>query len=240
MLSIVTDRHDELRAVETLLEFRCEALILLGSQQSPERLAALAATVPVTLIGRQDAPETLDVVRSADERGLRLLVDHLVQLGHRRIAHVDGGRGAIADDRRCGYRAAMRRHGLGDEVLVVAGGATEEDGWRAGGALLEAGDLPTALVAFNDHCAFGLLGRLLREGVSVPGEVSLTGYDDAAIARYASVDLTTVTQEGATQAAWAVGAAVARLEDQAGGPRRLVIEPQLVTRGTTGVPRATG
>ena len=74
----------------------------------------------------------------------------------------------------------------------------------------------------------------------MPGDVSVTGYDDAAIARYASVDLTTVSQEGATQATWAVEAAVARLEGEPDGARRLVVEPLLVIRGTTGVPRATG
>ena len=93
VLSIVTPKRDELRAVETLLEFRCEALILLGSQQTRRELDRLAGTVQVTLVGRKDAPRTLDVVRSDDDRGLDLIVDHLVGLGHRRIVHVDGGHG---------------------------------------------------------------------------------------------------------------------------------------------------
>ncbi len=240
VLSIVTDRHDEARAVETLLEFRCEAVILLGSQQSREALARLASAVPVILIGRQDAPDAIDVVRSADDRGLGMLVDHLVGMGHRRIAHVDGGRGTIAGDRRRGYRSAMRRHGLLDDALVITGGPTEEDGWRAAEQLLGGEELPTAVVAFNDNCAFGVLGRLARAGIGVPGEVSVTGYDDAAIARYASVDLTTVSQEGETQATWAVEAAIARLEGEPDEVRRLVVEPVLVTRGTTGAPRVTG
>ncbi|WP_426564996.1 LacI family DNA-binding transcriptional regulator [Angustibacter sp. McL0619] len=236
VLSIVTPRHDETRAVETLLEYRCEGLILLGSLQSAEELARLGDTIPLTLIGRSDAPGNVDVVRSADDVGLGLLVDHLVGLGHRRIAHVDGGRTAISTDRRRGYRAAMHRAGLTDRVLVLRGGLTEQDGWRAAEQLLQLPEPPTAVVAFNDHCAFGVLGRVQRAGLRVPDDVSVTGYDDAWIARYASVDLTTVSQDAETQGAWAVQSAVARLEGRPEGPRERVVEPLLVVRGSTGPP----
>ena len=107
MLGTVTADHDEQRAVETLLEFRCEALILLGTDHSAADLQALAATTPVVLIGRRAAAPNLDVVRSADNQGLEQVVDHPVGLGHRRIAHIDGGAGAISVDRRRGYRTAM-------------------------------------------------------------------------------------------------------------------------------------
>lgn len=237
VLSIVTPKRDELRAVETLLEFRCEALILLGSQQTRRELDRLAGTVQVTLVGRKDAPRTLDVVRSDDDRGLDLIVDHLVGLGHRRIVHVDGGHGAIAGDRRRAFQAAMQRHGLADLASVVPGGEAEQDGWRAAEDLLRDAELPTAVVAFNDHCGFGVMGRLQRAGVSVPADVSVTGFDDAAIARYASVDLTTVSQDAVTQATWAVQTAVARLDGEVADAQRLVVEPTLVLRSTTDVPR---
>ena len=98
-------------------------------------------------------------------------------------------------------------------------------------------ELPTAVVAFNDHCGFGVMGRLQRAGVSVPADVSVTGFDDAAIARYASVDLTTVSQDAVTQATWAVQTAVARLDGEVADAQRLVVEPALVLRSTTDVPR---
>ena len=133
MLGTVTADHDEQRAVETLLEFRCEALILLGTDHSAADLQALAATTPVVLIGRRAAAPNLDVVRSADNQGLEQVVDHPVGLGHRRIAHIDGGAGAISVDRRRGYRTAMRRHGQGVETRIIPGDS-EEDGWRYPGA----------------------------------------------------------------------------------------------------------
>lgn len=238
VLSAVGARHDETRAVATLLEFRCESVILLGSGLPQPDLEQLAATVPVILIGRRASLHNLDVVRCADGLGQRLLIDHLVALGHREIAHVDGGPGMISADRRTGYRAAMRRYGL--RATVVTGGAGERDGVTAAENLLEAGPLPTAVTVFNDHAALGVIGRLAAAGVDVPGQISVAGFDDSPIARFAAVDLTTISQEAATQATWAVQAAVQRLENGRDEPQEWVLEPSLVVRGSTGPPRSRG
>lgn len=147
VLSTVTARHDESRAVETLLEFRCESVILLGSNLPNGALETLTRVVPVVLIGRRAALGNIDVVRTDDDHGQGLLVDHLVGLGHAQIAHVDGGPGIISADRRQGYLSAMRRHGLNHHVTVVPGGFGEGDGWRAAGELLAAGHLPSAVTA---------------------------------------------------------------------------------------------
>jgi LacI family transcriptional regulator len=86
VLSTVTESHDERRAIETLLEFRCESLILLGSELEKRKLDDLAASVPVVLVGRRVVTDSVDVVRTADDKGLGLVVDHLVKLGHHDIA----------------------------------------------------------------------------------------------------------------------------------------------------------
>src|SRR5918994_6098594 len=113
VLSAVTRTRSEGRAAETLVDFRCEALILLGPIAPAAQLAALGRQLPVVVIGRRVAAAGVDVVRSADANGVGQVVDHLAGLGHRAIAYVDGGRGPIAADRRRGYRTAMRRHRLG-------------------------------------------------------------------------------------------------------------------------------
>lgn len=236
VLATVTAGHDEGRAVETLLEFRCEALILLGSELTKARLAELAGQLPVILVGRRVALNTLDVVRTADDHGLGLVIDHLVALGHRQIAHVSGGRGPISTDRRRGYQRAMQRHGLGEFVHVLPGGASEEHGWRATESLMAARRVPTAVTTFNDHCALGVIDRLTRSGIAVPGRVSVTGYDNSPIAQFSAVDLTTVSQEAPTQAEWSVRAAVERLEGLRVRPQASVLPPRLVVRGTTTQP----
>ena len=96
VLSTVTRNRREDRAVETLLDFRCEALILLGPEVPTARLRSLDRLQPVVVVGRRIVGGTLDVVRSADHVGVGLAVDHLTELGHRDITYVDGGTGTIA------------------------------------------------------------------------------------------------------------------------------------------------
>jgi DNA-binding LacI/PurR family transcriptional regulator len=234
VLSTVTGSHDERRAIETLLEFRCESLILLGSELGKPMLDDLAASVPIVLVGRRVATENIDVVRTADDKGLGLVVDHLVGLGHHDIAHIDGGRHTISGDRRRGYRTAMRRHHMADHVRILAGGSAEADGFRAADQLLKADQLPTAITTFNDHSAMGVIDRLVRAGVAVPEVISVAGYDNAPIAQFAAVNLTTVSQEAPIQAQWAVRAAVERLEGVRTETRESILEPRLIVRGSTG------
>jgi DNA-binding LacI/PurR family transcriptional regulator len=236
VLSAVTRTRDERRAVETLVDFRCEALVLLGPDAPAAQLAGLGRQLPVVVIGRRVAAAGVDVVRSADDQGVGQAVDHLAGLGHHSIAYVDGGKGTIASDRRRGYRTAMRRHGLTDHVRVVVGDHTEAAGTRAARTLLGEGRLPSAVVAFNDRCALGLLDALSRAGVEVPTGVSVVGYDDSSLSRLAHVNLTTVSQDARRQAEHAVAAVVERLDHGRTADREVVLTPHLVVRGTTGAP----
>jgi DNA-binding LacI/PurR family transcriptional regulator len=239
VLSTVTRTRDEGRAVETLLDSRCEALVLLGPEAPASRLSALDRQLPVVAVGRSVPSAGVDVVRVADEEGVAQAVDHLVGLGHRRIAHVDGGPGVIAAGRRRGYQRAMRRHRLGSHVQVVEGDHGEASGARAARTLLASDAPPTAVVTYNDASAVGLLDALLRSGVDVPGEVSVVGYDDSPLSRLAHVDLTTVSQESQQLMQHAVAAVVERLDGARTEHREVVVPPRLVVRGTTGPPPTT-
>jgi DNA-binding LacI/PurR family transcriptional regulator len=237
VLSAVAPSRDERRAVESLLDDRCEALLLLGPESPTARLAELGARLPVVAVARSVATESVEVVRSGDADGAAQAVDHLVGLGHRHIAHVDGGRAPGAAERRRGYRAAMRRHGLADREQLVPGGMSAADGAGAVPGLLAGAQAPTAVLAFNDECATGVLDALLRAGVPVPTGVSVVGFDDSHLARLPHVDLTTVAQDARDMARLAVGKAVARLEGTEAGGREAVVPPRLVVRGTTAGPR---
>jgi DNA-binding LacI/PurR family transcriptional regulator len=235
LLSVVTSTRDERGAAEVLLDFRCEALILLGPDDPAARLNALGEELPVVVVGRRIPDPAVDVVRAADDQGVGQAVDHLVALGHRAVAFVDGGRGTIASDRRRGYRRTMQRHGLAGQVRVIPGDHTEEAGMRAAAAL--DGSLPTAVIASNDRCAVGLLDALARRGTKVPEEVSVVGCDDSTLARLAHVNLTSVSQGARGQADQAIALAVERLEAGRTAPREVVLPPHLVVRSTTGPQR---
>jgi DNA-binding LacI/PurR family transcriptional regulator len=126
-LSAVAPGRDERRAVTSLLQDRCEALILLGPHAPTSYLAGLAARMPLVVVARPVRNRAVDVIRTDDAAGLHQAVDHLVALGHTRIAHIDGGRAPGAAERRRGYRQALQRHGLADAALILPGGLTEDD-----------------------------------------------------------------------------------------------------------------
>ena len=232
-LSAVTPRRDERRAVGSLLQDRCEAMILLGPDSPAGYLAELAGRCPVVVVARAVNGRGVDVVRTADDEGLQQAVDHLVALGHRRIAHIDGGRAPGAAQRRRGYRQAMHRHGLDADILIVPGGLGEEDGAEAARQLLATVPRPTAVAVFNDRSATGLLDVFRNAGLSVPQDISVVGFDDSRLARLSHVDLTTVAQDASRMATLAVARAIDRLDGTPTGGREIVIPPRLIVRGTT-------
>ncbi|MFI7129292.1 LacI family DNA-binding transcriptional regulator [Nonomuraea sp. NPDC050153] len=232
VLGAMTATHDERRAIETLIDFRCEALLLLGPTMPEDELASLVRGIPTVCVGRPlDLPD-VDVVRADDERGIADVVDHLVALGHRRIAHVDGGPGHIAAFRRRAYEAAARRHGI--EPVVLPGGLTERSGAQAL-EHLDPGAGVTAIVAFNDRTALGLIEALESAGVGVPADMSVAGFDDSLMARHPRMALTTVSQLPLEQARLAVQAAIDRLDGPDRDRREIVLPTRLVVRGSTGV-----
>jgi DNA-binding LacI/PurR family transcriptional regulator len=117
---------------------------------------------------------------------------------------------------------------------VIPGDYTEESGADAARALLRERRLPTGIFAGNDRCAHGVLDTLIRAGVDIPGEESVVGYDDSRTARLSFIDLTTIRQNATQMAQSAVQALVDRLDNGRREVRDIVLDPQLVTRTSTG------
>jgi DNA-binding LacI/PurR family transcriptional regulator len=218
-LSAVTGFRGEAIAVQSLLDYRCESLVLLGPTSTPAALAALAEAQPTVVIARKVRAAGVHVVRTDDAAGGRLAVEHLLSLGHTWIAHVDGDRAPGAAERRTAYLRTMRRAGL--DPLVVPGGPTEAAGATA------ARDLPaniTAVAAFNDACGIGILHALRARNLSI------IGYDDSSPSRLDHIQLTTIAQNADRLASAALGLATCEDRDH---PQEIITEPDLVVRATT-------
>lgn len=237
VLSTTVPTRDEERAIDALLGHRCEALILFGPKASAAYLTQLGGEYPVVSISRRVPDAPLDVVHTAEAKGVRQAVDYLVGEGHRDIIHIDGGSGPGSAERKRAYRAAMRKHGIADHGRVIPGNHTEDSGVHAAEVLLAEDTLPTAVLAANDRCALGLLGALHKAGVKVPQEVSVVGYDDSRVAMLSHIGLTTVHQNADELGRLAVRAAVERTETPTMPGRELVLDPELRVRGTSGPPR---
>ncbi|WP_052465808.1 LacI family DNA-binding transcriptional regulator [Mobilicoccus massiliensis] len=195
VLSAITATRGPDAAVEALLRDRCSALVLISPEVDEAALTGWAAQVPVVVLGSPLRAAGVGVVSTDEAAGMALAVDHLVALGHRDILHVDGADGVMAVTRAEAYRDAMHRHGL--TPRVAHGGVTEEAGIAAAERLLEhdSAARPTAVVAYNDMAAIGLLLTLRAAGVAVPGDIAVVGYDDTRTARLSTIGLTSVSQD---------------------------------------------
>ena len=221
----------EADAVEAFLELRVDGVILVGSRLPKAAIEAAAATVPVVAVGRRLRSKVVDTVNNHEEQGARLAVDHLVGLGHEHIVHIDGGRGAGSAPRRSGYRRTMAMHGLPDRV--VGGDFTELSGVRAVTGLVRSGTLPSAIFAANDLSAAGVLGGLGREGLRVPEDVSLVGYDNTGLAAMHHIALTTIDQPRAEMGRRSFEALLERVGHTRTTVVDIAVAPALVIRRTT-------
>ena len=172
----------ESRALDTFLASRVDGIIVAGCRLPATRLDALAHEVAVVSVGRALPKTVLGSVTTDDAFGARLAVEHLHELGHRRIAHIDGGKGAGAAPRRSGYLHTMRVLGLTDVAQVVAGDFTEEAGARGAERLFRGTDIPTAIFTANDLSAVGAIDVIERCGLVIPDEVSVVGFDNTSLA----------------------------------------------------------
>jgi DNA-binding LacI/PurR family transcriptional regulator len=224
------------KAIDTFLELRTEAIVLAGPLLDDRVIRRASRAVPVVVVGRTVHISGVDSVTNDDWAGSELVVEHCVALGHREIAHVDGGPGADAAARREGYMAAMQRLGLGRHIQVAPGLFTEEGGHSGGLALMDRLPRPTAIFAANDLAAVGVLNAVEEKGLRAPEDVSIVGYDNTSIAALRHVSLTTVHQPRRKMGKLAVTILLERLEQGRVEARHVVLPPRLVVRGTTSPP----
>jgi len=221
---------------DPLLDLRVDGLVVVGTLPDPASLGTAAERIPVVVAGaREPAPAGVDVVAGDDERGARLVTEHLLGLGHRRIAHI-AGYGAVGELRRRSFEATMRAHGLADRALVEAGDMTEEGGYRTTVRLLGRPDRPTALFAVNDIASVGAISAAEELGLRVPHDVSVVGYDNTSISRLRHVWLTTVDNGSHEVGRRAARCLLDRFEHPGGAGQLHLTAPTLEIRGTTAAP----
>jgi LacI family transcriptional regulator len=238
------DPETELRQVRNLVANRVGAILIAGSgfvdseveapvRDELERYAASGGRVAV--IGRHHL--RADTVQPDNTDGGRLIAEHVLDLGHRRLAILSGSLGlTTVTDRLAGVHETMRAAGVDPDGVPVIEEEFTRDGGRAGTTriLAEHPDT-TAVLALNDDMAIGCLSELRRARISVPGRITVTGFDDVAVAGDLAPGLTTIRLPMADMGARALALA---LKEPGSRARRQKVPAELVVRGSSGPVKA--
>jgi DNA-binding LacI/PurR family transcriptional regulator len=233
--SLDTDR--EVEAIETLIELQVDGLILMAPRTKRSYIEEVASRIPTVATGFSSRSELFDSIAGDERIGSAVVVDHLVKLGHRDIAHVHGRSAPGARPRRLQYERSMRRHGLEDHIRAVPGDFTEQGGIDGITEILDEGTEPTAVFMGNDFAALGALEVLDERRIRVPRDLSIVGYDNLDAAKAHRVELTTVDQPRFAMGELSMQLLLERLDRQRTTPKHVVLPPRLVVRTTTGPPR---
>jgi LacI family transcriptional regulator len=223
----------EARCIDTLRARRVDGLIVFTGRLSDAVLRATAKSLPLVVTGRTLRAPRLYSLNFDNIVGARLATEHLLSLGHRRIAFVAGDPlHPDAQEREHGYRAALAAAGVAyDPALVVPGWFHEQSGQAAIEKLLSDGVRFSAVFAANDQMAAGAALALHQRGLRVPGDVSLVGFDDLPSSTFSIPPLTTVHQPMQELGRLAAQAVLDLLAGRA--PTAQMQPPVLVARDST-------
>lgn len=237
------DEAAEARVTEAMIDRSMDGLVLIAPISARSHLEYVAGLVPTVVVGRHGHSAAYDTVVDDDDAGAALVVGHLADLGHRRIAHIEHletNPARLAEMpnaiRADGYQQAMRACGLAEEIDVVSTRYTQEGGYAGAQQLLARPRRPTAIFAGADIVAMGVLEAVADAGLSVPGDISVAGYDNTTFAAYGPISLTSVDQAGREIGGNAARLLLDRIADRHRPTAQVKLSPTLVARRTTAPP----
>ncbi len=227
------NEQKERQAIEQLIRHRCAALVVHAKKLSDDELVHLMKQIPGMVIVNRIIPGYEQRCVALDDRyGAWLATRHLIQQGHTRIGYLCSNHAiSDAEDRLQGYYDALRENDLPcNDRLVTYGEPDERGGEQAMTELLGRGRNFTAIACYNDSMAAGAMGVLNDNGIDVPGDISLIGFDDILISRYVRPRLTTVRYPIVTMATQAAELALSLADKRQPPEITHVFSPTLVRR----------
>ena len=226
------DRQEQF--IRQIREQGVEGILLSPAAQTPAKLVASLRqwNLPCVQALRRCSEEAVDYVGPDYRMGMELATEHLIGRGHRRIAYLVADRDTSAvRERLAGFRAAMSRHGL-DPAALIRCQPTRNEGARLVRQMLAAGELPTAVLCYNDVLAFGVLTGLYRAGKRPGQDVAVVGFDNILEAGENWIGLTTIAVDPHRIGEAAAKLLLQRIADPAGRPEQIILPPRLIVRET--------
>jgi LacI family transcriptional regulator len=231
------DAQREHTHLEAMLARQVDGVISATARLDRELLADVtAAGKPLVLVNRSLEDGSVPSVAVDDREGIRLAVEHIAGLGHRRIGHVSGPQNTSTGHRRyLGFVEAMNAAGLevGDDQVGFSNWFTEAEGARVCAELLDATDDLTAIVAANDLLAIGCYDTIEERGLRCPDDISIVGFNDMPFVDRLRPPLSTVRIPHREIGNVAAELMLERLADESQSAREILLEPALVVRGST-------
>lgn len=175
------DPQKQQAIVRSLLDRHVDGFVLVSQTLTDGFLKLIENGPPCVFINRRPPGPVMDYVGPDNAQGIRLLLDHLCGLGHKRIAYIAGpALSSTAQERLSNFRSGMTARGIAvDENMVLRGNYSFESGRAAAESLAALGTLPTAVIAANDFVAMGIIEFFQQRGMKIPEDLSVTGFDDA-------------------------------------------------------------
>ncbi len=224
--------------LDEILDYQVDGIIAASVALSSQLLARCrSAGVPVVLFNRSQDDDNLAAITSDNIAGGRKVAQFLIAGGHARIGYIAGWEGASTQrDRELGFREGLEQAGRKIHAREV--GNFHMDSARAATrAMFARPDPPDAVFVANDHMAFAVMDTLRFElGLSIPGDVSVVGYDDVQTAAWPSYDLTTVRQPANRMVEMTVATLLEQIDNDTAKPRRIAIDGPLILRGSARTP----
>jgi len=181
-----------------LRKSRVDGLLILGATQrftDNEVREVARGGIPIVLVGRESPHPSISAVTVDNFTGGFLATEHLIRLGHTKVVHITTRQPRVDGDQRLnGYESAMEKHGLKDKCWVEKGDITAESGYQVMTGILEEGKRPTAVFPFNDMSTLGVIRAIRDQGLRIPEDIAIIGFDDIPIACHFDPPLTTVRQ----------------------------------------------
>ncbi|WP_298611273.1 LacI family DNA-binding transcriptional regulator [uncultured Thiothrix sp.] len=224
--------------LQILREKRVDGLILITASKPDQWRLPSKLTIPVVLVDREVNNKFCDLVETAHEHGAKLATQHLIALRHRQIACIAGPKGLSASDQRVkGWQAALEWASVKPSVLLHSD-FTSQGGYETMLELLAywqdaQTDKPSAVVICNDLMAIGALRAIHEQGLQVPRDLSIVGFDDIELSRFTNPPLTTVRQPKQAMGIHAVDMLMERIKGRRSETQALLLTPELAVRDST-------
>jgi LacI family transcriptional regulator len=237
---------NDIKYINMLYDSRVEGIIyIMSSSFSSHPKSDLtifeSLGIPIVFADRYDPIINRSSVMHNNMKGSYLAVKHLAELGHKRIAYITGPSSLkVCQDRLEGYKIALTEYNIPfDQGLIFEGNCEYENGYGLTGEIIRSTDT-TAIFTFNDITAYGVINRLKNDGLHVPDDISVAGFDNIMFSSMLQTPLTTVNQSAAEIGRIAARRLITEIQEEDMGSQsfHITLEPSLILRSSTAPPKS--